>query len=407
MATGSERYRQHQVWETLGLKKDALDAARFDDATMERWRKDIVEWLAEAAKTRLTRQPALYLSALDDLSNALNSLPVDAGQFRQYVSNRQNSPQVVGGLEAALRSLPLPPPKELGSSYVELLDQEVEARTGRLRELEARVTETESALQARLDELDRVSSEVTALENEIGAQREAISEVSSTAEATLREEWDAVLAAWMQDRKTADDLRDAEALEHVATLAATRHSAEVLAEHAAGDLSAADWSGRAKRERKAALWIRFGAIAAFVFAGGVGWFIVSEAIRNNFELTVGDGILRASVAAVIAAFGALLLRESSRHFTEADTAEDVALSLQALAPFYAGSDDAVRVAARERVGDAVLVKNVLSRFANRDAAKHSGGVNASELPDLVRDATKALSPRSGSSGSDTTGASSQ
>lgn len=84
-------------------------------------------------------------------------------------------------------------------------------------------------------------------------------------------------------------------------------------------------------------------MAAFVFAGAVGYFIVSEAIANNFDISVGGGILRASVAIVIDAFGALLLRESGRHFLEADTAEDVALSLKALAPFYANSDDEIRL----------------------------------------------------------------
>ena len=72
MPTGSERYRRHSVWQSLELKKDALHAARYDDAATERWRKDIVEWLAEAAKTKQTRQPALFLAVLDELSNALN-----------------------------------------------------------------------------------------------------------------------------------------------------------------------------------------------------------------------------------------------------------------------------------------------------------------------------------------------
>ena len=136
--------------------------------------------------------------------------------------------------------------------------------------------------------------------------------------------------------------------------------------------------------------MRFGAAASFVFAGAVGWFIVSEAVKNNFDLTVGDGLLRASVAAVIGAFGALLLRESGRHFREADTAEDVALSLKALAPFYASSGDEVRLSARVQVGDAVLVRNVLSRFAHRDATKHAGEINTNGLPKLVDDAAQAL-----------------
>jgi hypothetical protein len=391
VATGSERYRQHPVWETLKLKRDALDAARYDVAASEQWRMDIVEWLDEAEKTKEALQPALYLSALDALSNALNSLPTDANQFKQYVSNRQqNQPQSVSGLEAALRALPLPPVQELNDSFIALLDREVEARTTRLDELESQVADTEASLQKRLDELNRVSGEVERLSNEIREQRDAIAAVGESAKTSIREEWEEAFAAWKKDRSAADEARDAEGVEHVTALAAIRRAAEVLAEHAGGDLTAADWSRRSKRERKAAQWIRFGAMVAFVFAGAVGVFIVSEAIRSGFDLTIGDGVLRSSVAIVIAAFGALLLREANRHFKEADTSEDVVLSMRALAPFYSGSDDTVRVAAREKVGDAVLVKNVLSRFANRDATKHS----SAELESLVKDGTNALKPGS-------------
>ncbi|MEU5871931.1 hypothetical protein AB0A73_10260 [Glycomyces sp. NPDC047369] len=392
MATGSERYRKHNVWETLELKRESLNAARFGDAKLEQWRTDIVEWLTEATKTKLAQQPALYLSTLDELSAALNALPTDTTNFARYVGvpRPQVNPLPVKALENALRALPLPPPRDLKNSYVELLDKEVEARTARLNELEVRVGETEASLQDRLAELGRVTGEAETLRAEIQSARAAISEVGAAAESTVREEWGEALNRWKQDRDRHDSERDTTALEHIATLAATARAGEVLAEHAAGDLSATDWYGRAKRERRAAQWMRGGAIAAFVFAGAVGWFIVSEVIRNNFDLTVGDGILRSAIAVIIGAFGGLLLRESSRHFREADTAEDVALSLKALAPFYANSNDEIRLAARVQVGDAVLVKNILSRFAHRDAAKHAGEINTAELPGLISEATQAL-----------------
>jgi hypothetical protein len=78
--------------------------------------------------------------------------------------------------------------------------------------------------------------------------------------------------------------------------------------------------------------------------GAVGSFIVEEAIAN-VDILVGGGILRASVALVIGAFGGLLLRESERHFREADTAEDVALSLKALVPGRADDGATLRRAA--------------------------------------------------------------
>ncbi|TRW44121.1 hypothetical protein [Georgenia yuyongxinii] len=392
MPTGSERYTRHKVWETLRLKRESLHAARFDDAKLEQWRTDIIEWLDEALRTRTARQPALYLSALDQLSDALNQLPVDTNAFRQFVpqNNGYRSGQGLQVLEDALRALPLPAPKELKASYVELLDREIEARTERLDVLELRVSETEEALQARRDELAKVTAEAQALSAAIQEEREAIAAVSDSAKTAMEEEWEQALSTWRRDRMDTDSKHDAEAVAHIGTLAATTKAGEALAEHAAGDLSAADWYGRAKRERRAAQWIRFGALAAFVFAGAVGYLIVEEAIANNFDISVGGGILRASVAGVIGAFGGLLLRESGRHFREADTAEDVALSLKALAPFYANSEDEIRLAARVQVGDAVLVKNVLSRFAHRDAAKHASDINTAELPELVNEAARAL-----------------
>lgn len=385
MGTASERYRRHKVWETLTLKRDSLAAARFGDKQLEQHRLDVVEWLSEAEKTKTTRQPALYIAVLDELSSALNALGTTQNEFSRFLSSGQQQQ-----LMSALRSLPLPPPKDLKDAYVDLLDKEIEARTARLDELELRVAGTEKSLserQATLEALEKKAAEVGAA---VDAERDAIKEVSASVRNEIDRDWGEKLHEWWEARTQFDEKQNAAILAHAASLAATARAGEALAEHAAGSLSAVDWNGRAKRERRAAQWIRFGAVAAFVFAGAVGWFIVSEAINNNFDLTVGDGILRASVAAVIGAFGALLLRESGRHFREADTAEDVALSLKALAPFYASSEDTVRLAARVEVGDAVFVKNVLSRFAHRDAAKHAGEINTADLPKLVDEAAQAL-----------------
>lgn len=390
MTTGYERYSKHAVWEQLRLKRESLNAARFDDAETEQGRLDIVEWLDEALKTRAARQPALYLTTLDQVSSALNQLQVDTDSFRQYVAYRHHTGQAFQLLEQALRALPLPPPKDLKTSYVDLLDAEVDARNDLLGKLDERVSETEASLRDRLNELAKVSDEVEGLRAAIQKEREAIANVSQSAEDEMRQEWQSIIDGWKQERSQVETEHNAQALESIATLAATTKAAEVLAEHAAGDLSATDWYGRASRERVAAKRIRAGAWAAFVFAGAVGFFIVSEAIAKNFDISVGGGILRASIAVVIGAFGALLLREASRHFREADTAEDVALSLKALAPFYANSEESIRLAARVELGDAVLVKNVLSRFSHRDASKHAGELNTAELPSLVKEATEAL-----------------
>ncbi|MCO7264440.1 hypothetical protein KSI87_21300, partial [Dickeya zeae] len=84
------------------------------------------------------------------------------------------------------------------------------------------------------------------------------------------QDWAEQLHNWWERRRQFDEEQDAAILSHAASLAATARAGEALAEHAAGSLSAADWSGRSKRERRAAQWIRFGAAVAFVFAGAIG-----------------------------------------------------------------------------------------------------------------------------------------
>lgn len=195
-------------------------------------------------------------------------------------------------MQVAPRALLRPPSKELANNYVELLDKEIEARSTCLDQLENRVKETGASLQARLDELDEFSKRLDVLASDIETERKNIAEVGSSAETKIDEEWSEALGTWQKERDATDHEHDAKALEHVATLASTASAGNVLAEHAAGDLSAADWTKRATRDRQEAQWICFGAIAAFVMAGVVGCFIVSEAIRNNFDLTLGDGLLR-------------------------------------------------------------------------------------------------------------------
>lgn len=166
------------------------------------------------------QQPALYLSALDTLSAALNQLPVDTAQFRQFVANRQHPGQPYQQLEQALRALPLPPPRDLKATYVEQLDKEVEARNELLAGLKAQVTETEKALEARREELTAVSSEVEKLRAAIQAEREAIVEVSKAADSDMRTAWKEALETWTEERKKVDSENDAKTLESVATLAA-------------------------------------------------------------------------------------------------------------------------------------------------------------------------------------------
>jgi hypothetical protein len=56
--------------------------------------------------------------------------------------------------------------------------------------------------------------------------------------------------------------------------------------------------------------------------------------------------------------------------------------------FCANTADQIHLAERVDLGDAVLVKNVLSRLSHRDASKHGADVKTNALPRLVMDALR-------------------
>ena len=119
----------------------------------------------------------------------------------------------------------------------------------------------------------------------------------------------------------------------------------------------------------------------------VGAWVLWIAIDKDLTLTVGDGILRGALVLALAGVGSFLTIEARRHFREADSSEDVKLALAALEPFYAGAGDEERSEVRRVLGDTVFIKNTLSRFSSRDAAKHSGPSNE-QLNQIVELITK-------------------
>lgn len=183
---------------------------------------------------------------------------------------------------------------------------------------------------------------------------------------------------------------------HIKLLSAAALTGRRLVEQAAGHLTAADWAGRAKRERWNAHGLRWASFVFFACAVIVGAWVLWVAIDKDLKLTFGDGILRGALVLALAGVGSFLTVEARRHFREADSAEDVKLALAALEPFYAGADDEERSEVRRELGDTVFIKNTLSRFSNRDAAKHSGPTNEqlNQIVDLIAKGSDASSKAS-------------
>lgn len=392
--TGQQRYRQHKVWETLQLKLDALNEARFDDAKVEQWRTDVVDWLKEAQKSKMNFQPTLYLSALDDLQEQLNNLEVDQSKFKQYVglTNRTSTsgqPRIKQ-LERALRGLPLPPPKNLSQSYSEQLDREMQARQEKLAELNSEIDKTKAELQSNREEIERRAQELADLSTEIEAQQKLIKKVSEDAQGTIDKDWRQALTQWATERHQSDERVNADAAQHIGALASAAEHGRVLLDQAVGNFSATDWAEKSAQERKTATLLRNIAFGTFVVGILFAAYITYQAIANQLELSIGDALLRGTILLVVAAAGALVLKESNSHRREANAAQDMATSLVTLAPFYENTDGSIRLAARQQLGDALLVKNVLSRFAHRDATRHAGNAGPLEAEHIAEQVIEAL-----------------
>lgn len=382
--TPVERYRRHLVWDMLLLRREALETARYSTESLENYRRAAIEVLRLGYLSKANPVPVIYDAVLDQLQGALNSLSTGENEFQSFVNSGYYQQAV-----DAVRRLPGPPPRQVNDQYLAALDSAVSVR-------EEQLVELQSAIRTLEDELASISARAMALVDvvdsqgrKITADSATISQVVSTADDRLESEWNLKLSEWELDRKTKDQKFDSELTENIQLLAGTALVGQRLVEQAAGSLTATDWAARSKRERINAIWMRVAAFAFFISALAAGGYILATAIQDGFELTVGDGILRGALILAVAGVGTFLSAESRRHFKEADSAEEVALAITAIEPFYASSETKDRESVRVAVGDTIFVKNVLSRFSSRDASKHAGTSNQ-ELTDIVELLTKSV-----------------
>ncbi|WP_020096903.1 hypothetical protein [Microbacterium sp. 11MF] len=368
--TQIERYRQHEVWGLIDLKLGALDTVKYSQQPLEDDRREVLTMLEAAAKSKSNPQPTLYDDVLNVIRDNLNQLATDEQSFRSW-----SQQSYMNDLRTRVRDLPGPPPRQINESYVAALDTAVAARQLELDELRASVSALNDEVKAKTAELAVLTKKIDGQHERLTADAATIAQVVSTADEQLRREWEADLATWKQDRDARDIELDSEMAAHVQLLSAAALTGRRLVEQAAGHLTAADWAGRAKRERWNAHSLRWASFVFFALAVLVGGWILWIAIDKDLTLTVGDGVLRGALVLALAGVGSFLTIEARRHFREADSAEDVKLALAALEPFYAGADDAERSEVRRVLGDTVFIKNTLSRFSSRDAAKHAGPTN--------------------------------
>ncbi|MCR2811124.1 MULTISPECIES: hypothetical protein [unclassified Microbacterium] len=386
--TQIERYRQHEVWGLIELKRAALETVKYSQQPYEESRLQVITLLEAATRSKTNAQPALYDDTLNAIRDILNQLSADEQSFSVW-----SQQSYMNDFRSRVRELPGPPPRQVNDSYVAALDTAVAARQQELEELRASVAALNEEVVAKTREFAQLTNEVDAQRVKLTADAATISQAVATADEQLRREWANALASWEQEREMRDGALDAEMTAHIQLLSTAALAGRRLVEQAAGHLTAADWAGRAKRERWNAHGLRWASFVFFAFAVVVGGWVLWVAIDKDLTLTVGDGILRGALVLALAGVGSFLTIEARRHFREADSAEDVKLALAALEPFYAGADDGERKEVRRVLGDTVFIKNTLSRFSNRDAAKHAGPTNEqlNQIVDLIAKGTDATS----------------
>jgi hypothetical protein len=375
-------YREHPVWGMLEHRIQTLSAAVYQRPDLESKRREVVDVLAWAGRSAKNPVPVVYTQTLDELQVALNPLGAEENQFRTFL-NSGYWEQV----KNLVRMLPGPPPRQITDTVISTLDNAVAIRTEELESLRAEARTLRKEIQSLSETLKQQRGAVDRQNEKITAASATITQVVNTAEERLEADWTNRVNAWELERAAKDQEADRELFDRLQLLAGSAAVGRRLVEQAAGSLTATDWAARAKRERTNAMWLRVAAFAFFLGAVAVGAWVLAGAIQAGFELTIGDGIVRGALILAVAGVGTLLSAESRRHFKEADSAEEVQLAFTAIEPFYADAPEKERAVVRIALGDTVFVKNVLSRFASRDASKHTSATNA-DLTEVIELLTK-------------------
>lgn len=367
------------------MKSDALGTARYGNASVEAQRVTVRKILQYALRSRDNAQQAfLYTRLLDDIQGLINGIPPEENRFHSWGNNSLQQ------LEALVRQLPGPAPRNMPQAYVDQLDDAVRIREEQITALSDEVEALRKQVSQHGSSIEKHGQIVARQGEAVADARRQIDEIATNTDAALNESFEESLKSWLDKRDQKDAELNDRMEDQVSLLTAAAQVGQRLVEHAAGNLTALDWTNRAKRERRNGLTLRALAVL-FGFAGlALAYYIVDQAVQQDFDLTVGDGLLRGAAIIAVIAVGGYFAAESRRHYTESDTAEEVATAMIAIEPYYAAAEESDRTDARNAVGETVFVKNVLSRFANRDAGRHNEAITSQDLSIVVAELTRAL-----------------
>lgn len=377
---GADRYKSHPAWAACATARTRL-ARRMEDVSADELRRDILSIVRVAERAQASPDAGvLYVDQLDALEAELRSIPDNGRSLLQWKAN--------GGwvrLAAMIRALPDSGSRGLSEKYIETVDELIAARQSEVADLREDLDALGADLTQRKQETDSLETRIDTENDRITQSIGRITQVAESAQETLDREWKTRLEESLQEQREAHTAQDRSAADQIEYLRVAAEVGQRLVEHAAGQYTALNWTKRATRERRSGLVMRVLSIGAFVGAIAIATFLLADAWSKGVDVEVGGAILRAALVLSAGVVGGYLATESRRHYREAASAEEVAASLTTLESYYASSDGATRAVARKDIGDTVFVKNVLSRFSNRDAARNSSMSNQqmTEVVDLL------------------------
>lgn len=271
-------------------------------------------------------------------------------------------------------------------------DKELETKRTQLIELEQKLTLQRGQLSQAEERIEGLSQTYKNLTNTIAKHDEALANQVDAKfnelDKEINERHVEVLAKMSDDvQEFREDVR-----QKTKVMQELEKVSKSLLDHASGNLVATNWASRAKRERAAAHTTRAIAFVILAASGLLGYFLIEASLTSSNAVSAttatatsaGQVIARLGVTSIFAALGALLYRESSRHYKEADTAEDVKMSLEAIEPYFVNAEDDERKEAHRALGKVALIESLLSRFASRDASKHTPGIDIKDLTEIAK-----------------------
>lgn len=386
--TTAEKYRGHSVWQVLKSKELSLKEARFSTEELEEYRTNLLAGIRAALSVKTSASAIDFTQVLTDLQSSLNSLGVDEPTFRNFVGSAN-----LASFWRSVRDLPSAAPAKNQDKYVGALDAALDLRLVTINELSTQLTELRDQIKEASDSLDKIQKVTADLNDQLLIQSSKLNETVSTAALAMDGEWKNRIESWNLERTTKDQTLDGLMATEIAVLSASSELGARLMQNAAGQLTAIEWTRRATRERRTAWGMSLGAFISFSSAIVIGFWYLSNAIVSKADIQLGEGILKSALVLSCVGLGSLFAAEARRHFKEADSAEDVMLSITAMEPFMTGADAKDQKRIRTNVAQTIFVKNVLSRFAGRDSSRNNS-INSSDLNELTAEIVRGLAKNS-------------